>query len=153
LELDVKQAELRAPLSGVVTSADVKVGEAVDPGKPVVEIAGQSGFRVELAVPSEDVDKLKLGMPVKVKLEAFDFQKYGTLDGTLEFISPDSTVIEGRAGAVYQVRVQVTGDTVGRGEWEGKIKLGMVGQVEMVTGEETVLNLLFKKIRQSVRLQ
>lgn len=153
LEVDVKQAELRAPLSGVVTSGDIKVGEAIDPSRPVVEIAEQRGFRIELAVASEDVEKVKLGMHVKIKLEAFDFQKYGTLDGTLEFISPDSTVIEGRAGAVYMARVQVTGDTVGRGDWEGKLKLGMVAQVEMVTGEETVLEVLFKKIRHSVRLQ
>ncbi len=153
LELDLKQAEVRAPLSGIVTSAEPKVGDILEPGRPVVEIAEQRGFRVEFAINTDDIEKVKLGMPVKIKLEAFDYQKYGTLDGTLDFISPDSTVIEGRPGAVYLVRALVNGDTVGRGSLAGQIKLGMAGQIEMVTGEECLLELFFKKINQSIRLK
>jgi multidrug resistance efflux pump len=153
LELELQQAELRAPLSGVVTSAEVKVGDVVQPGAVAAEIAEQRGFRFELSVRSEDVAEVKLGMPVKIKLEAFDFQKYGTLDGTVDFIAPDSAVQDGRPGASYLVRVQVNGDTVGRGDLVGQVKLGMAGQAEVVTGEESVLALLFKRIRQSVTLQ
>jgi multidrug resistance efflux pump len=153
LELDLKLAELRAPLTGIVTSPEVKVGEVVDSGRPVVEIAEQRGFRIEFAINSEEIEKVKLGMPVKIKLEAFDYQKYGTLDGTLDFVSPDSIVIEGQPGAVYMARASVNGDAVGRGQSTGQIKLGMAGQVELVTGEECLLELLFKKIRHSIRLQ
>jgi multidrug efflux pump subunit AcrA (membrane-fusion protein) len=131
----------------------VKVGDVVEPGKPVVEIAEQRGFRFELYVSSEEMANVRLGMPVKLKLEAYDFQKYGTLDGTVDFISPDSAVVEGRPGAVYLVRVTVDGDTVGRGGLTGQVKLGMAGQAEIVTGEESVLKLLFNKIRQTVSLK
>ena len=153
MELDLQQAELRAPLTGVVTSPELKVGDVVEPGRTAVEIAEQGGFCIEMFVSSEEMANVKLGMPVKIKLEAFDFQKYGTLDGTLDFISPDSAVVEGRPGAVYLVRVRVNGDTVGRGELAGKVKLGMACQAEIVTGEESVLELLFKKIRQAVSLK
>jgi multidrug resistance efflux pump len=153
LELDLQQAELRAPLTGVVTSSELKVGDIVEPGHPAVEIAEHGGFRLDMFVSSEEIANVKLGMAVKIKLEAFDFERYGTLDGTLDFISPDSTVIEGRPGAVYLVRVLVNGDTIGRGDWVGKVKLGMAGQAEIVTGEESVLKLLVKKIRQSISLK
>jgi HlyD family secretion protein len=153
LELDLQQAELRAPLSGVVTSADVKAGDVLEPGRAVVEIAEQRGFRFELYVSSEAIADVRLGMPVKIKLEAFDFQKYGTVEGAVEFIAPDSTLLEGRPGAVYLVRVELDGETVGRGDLTGKVKLGMAGQAEIVTGEESVLTLLFKKIRRSVSLK
>jgi HlyD family type I secretion membrane fusion protein len=153
LELDLQQADLRAPLNGVVTSSDVKAGDVVEPGRAIVEIAEQRGFLFELYVSSEEIANVKLGMPVKIKLEAFDFQKYGTLDGKIDFVSPDSAVSEGRPGAVYLVRVQVDGETLGRGDMTGQVKLGMAGQAEIVTGEESVLKLLFKKIRQSVSLQ
>ena len=53
------------------------------------------GFFFETYVNSEAIADVTLGMPVKIKVEAFDFQKYGTLDGTIEFIAPDSTPIEG----------------------------------------------------------
>ena len=92
-------------------------------------------------------------MKAKIKVEAFDFQKFGTLEGTIEFIAPDSMPIEGHPGAYYLVRVSVDGESLGRGELTGPIKLGMEGQAEIVTGDETVLALVFKKIRQSVSLR
>jgi len=153
LELDVRQAEVRTPLDGVVTSSDVKVGDVIEPGKPVAEIAEQRGFHFELYVSSEEMANVRPGMPVKIKLEAFDFQKYGTLDGTVDFISPDSVVVEGRPGAAYLVQVAVAGDAVGRGDLTGQVKLGMAGHAEIVTGEESLLKLLVNKIRQSISLK
>lgn len=153
LEAELKQAELHAPLSGVVTSPGVKVGDVVEPGRPILEIADHGGFRVEFLVGSDEVENLKVGMAVTVKLEAFDYQKYGTLGGTIEFISPDSAAVEGRPGVAYTVRARVNSDTVGRGPMVGQVKLGMAGQVEVVTGEDSVLELLFKKITHRVRLK
>jgi HlyD family secretion protein len=153
LELDLKQSELRAPLSGVVTSAEPRAGDVLEGGKPAVEIAERRGFYFETFVASEAIGDLKPGMTVKVKIDAFDFQKYGTLDGTIDFIAPDSTPLEGRPGTVYLVRVKIDGETVGRGELTGPIKLGMEGLAEIVTGDETVLSLVFQKIRQSVSLK
>ena len=46
----------------------------------------------------------------------------------------------------------IEGDEVGRGDFRGQIKLGMAGQGEIVTGQETILALLLKKIRQSISL-
>jgi len=153
LEIDLKQAELRAPLSGVVTSSDVKVGDVIEPGRAAVEIAEQRGFHFELYVSTEMIGDVRLGMPVKIKLEAFDFQKYGTAEGEVEFISPDSTLLEGRPGPLYLVRVKLDGESVGHGDLTGQVKLGMAGQAEIVTGEESVLLLLIKKIRRSVSLK
>ena len=47
----------------------------------------------------------------------------------------------------------MNGDTVGRGRLTGQLKLGMAGQVEVVTGEESVLELVFKKIQSRIRLK
>src|SRR6202041_1928910 len=90
LELEQQQAVLIAPVDGVVTEGDVKVGDLIGPGQRVLEIAEQKGFRFEVLVPSNEVGNLRLGMPVRIKLDAFDFQKYGTLTGTVSYISPDS---------------------------------------------------------------
>ena len=74
-------------------------------------------------------------------------------EAILVFITPDSTVLDGRPGAVYMVRAKVNGDTVGRGPMTGQLKLGMAGQVELVTGEDSVLELVFKKIQSRIRLK
>jgi multidrug efflux pump subunit AcrA (membrane-fusion protein) len=152
LELERRQAEIRAPIAGVVTRGDVKVGDVLEPGKPVVEIAPQTGFLFEAAVPSEEVGRLRLGMAARIKLDAYDYQRYGTLRGTVCFVSPDSGLAEGRQQAVYTVRIALSSAEVGRGEFRGRVKLGMAGQVDIVTGGESLLSLLLKRIRQTISL-
>jgi HlyD family secretion protein len=95
LEREREQAVLRSPLDGVVTAGDVKVGDVLEPGKVVLEIAERKGFRFEVAVPSEEMGQLQVGMRARVKLDAYDYQRYGTRAGTVCFISADSRVPRG----------------------------------------------------------
>ena len=152
LELDRREANIRAPIAGVVTAGDVKVGDILERGRPVLEVAEQKAFLFEVAVPSEAVGELCLGMPVRIKLDAFDYQKYGTVDGVVCFIAPDSGVPEGQHAVMHLVRIEVRGEEVGRGELCGRVKLGMAGQAEIVTGRESLLTILVKKIRKTVSL-
>jgi multidrug resistance efflux pump len=152
LDVARPQATIRAPRPGVVTTGDVKVGDHLEPGKPVVEIAEQKGFRFELTVPSEEVAHLQVGMAARIRLDAFDYQRYGTLRGTVCFLSPDSGVGDGSGKAAYLVTIEVAGDEVGWGELRGRVKLGMAGQAEMVTERESLFLILVKKIRQTISL-
>jgi multidrug efflux pump subunit AcrA (membrane-fusion protein) len=155
LELERKQSILRAPCDGVVISPNIKVGDVLERGKAVVEIAAQGGFYFDAEVSTEEVGLLKVGMPVRLRLDAFDYQKYGTVDGTVVFLSPDARVKElpnGGQRAAYLVKVRVEGEEIGRGEYRGQIKLGMAGQADIVIGQESLLALLLKKIRQTISL-
>lgn len=152
LDLDLKQSDLLAPIDGVVTAGDPKVGDVLEPGKPVAEVAGQDGLLFEAGVASADVGKLRVGLPARVKLNAFDYQKYGTVEGTVSYISPDSTVSKDLPAPVYTVRIKVDAREVGRGEYRGVIKLGMSGQVEIVTDRESLLSVLTRTVKQSISL-
>lgn len=152
LELEHQQAVIRAPTDGIVTTGDVKVGDLLERGKPVVEIAAQQGFRFEAVVPSEEVGHLQIAMPARIKLDAYDYQRYGTVAGTVVFISPDSGVPTGQGMVTYLVRIALAGDEVGRGALHGKVKLGMAGQAEIVTGHESLLTLLVKRLRQTISI-
>jgi HlyD family secretion protein len=152
LELERRQSVIRAPVDGVVTSGDVKAGDVLEPGKPVMEVARQAGFVFEAAVPSEEIGHVRMGMPARIKLDAYDYQRYGTLDGTVCFVAPDSGVPEGQDKAFYTVRIAVPRDELGRGEYRGRAMLGMAGVSEIVTGRESVLTLLVKRIRQTISL-
>lgn len=153
-----EQAVLRAPVDGIVVSGQMDVGDVLKPGTPVVEIAQQDGFRFEMAVASSDVGDLELGMPVKIKFDAYDYQKYGTLAGKICFIAPDSQVSQSHQNEqppstspiAYVVRVEVQRDEVGRGAIRGKVKLGLGGTAEIVTGRESILAILLKRIRRTI---
>jgi HlyD family secretion protein len=139
-------------MDGVVTSGDIKVGDLLERGKAVFEIAEQRGYLFEVAVPSEEVGHIEVGMPVQIKLDAYDYQKYGTLAGTVRYIAPDSAILEGHSAAIYLVRIETNGDELGRGELHGQLKLGMSGQAEIVIGRESLLALLVKKVRRTISL-
>jgi multidrug resistance efflux pump len=162
LELQRQQSVLRAPADGVVASGEVKVGDLLEPGKVVLEIAEQRGFVFEAMVPSEEIGHLKVGMPARVKLDAFDYQKYGAVEGAVRFISPDSGVAQSApAGGTqvgtpqtpfYVVKIAIDGGEFGRGEFAARVKLGMAGRVEIVTERESLLSILVKKVRKSISL-
>jgi HlyD family secretion protein len=130
----------------------VKVGDLLERGKSIVEIAAQQGFRFEATVPSEDVGHLRVGMPARIKLDAYDYQRYGTVAGTVVFLSPDSGTGNAPQVATYLVKIELTGNELGHGEWRGQMKLGMAGQVDIVTGQECLLALLVQKLRQTISL-
>ncbi len=155
LELDRDQAVVRAPSDAIVTAVKTKVGDIVEPGKLGISMVKQSGFQFEVAVPNSEIAHLRAGLPSRIKLDAYDYQKYGTLDGTLKMVAPDSQVAEGPEGtqvAMYKVEITLAEDRIGRGEHRGPIKLGMTGRAEIVTGRESILMLLVRRIRQSISL-
>ena len=155
LEWERRQSELRAASDGTVTSLDVTVGDVVEVGQPLLAMAQQRGFRIDVVVTSEDVGQLREGMPVRIKLDAYDYQKYGSVAGRVVFISPDSEIQADAATQrppAYTVKIALDGDHVGRGRHRGRIKLGMTGVAEIVTDRESILSLLVRSIRQSVSL-
>jgi multidrug resistance efflux pump len=151
-ELGRKLAQIRAPRDGIVVKGDVKVGDVLEPGKPVLELAQHGGFLFEGSVPSEEVGHLRIGMRARIKLDAYDYQRYGTVDGRVSFLSPDSGVDPESRMARYTVRIALERDSVGRGKFRGRVKLGMAGDADIVTGRESLLSLLVKRIRQTISL-
>jgi hemolysin D len=151
-ELERAQAVIRSPIDGVVTAGDIKVGDLLAQGKSFAEVAEENGYRFEVSVPSQEVGRLRPGMPARIKLDAYDYQRYGTVDGVICFIAPDSGQPDGGRAGSFAVRIELNGDTVGRGEYRGRVRLGMAGQAEIVTGRESVLSLLRKSFRQAISL-
>ena len=153
VELELRQSELRAPIDGAITSLKAKVGDMIQKGQRVVELVELRGYRIDLAVASDDVGQLKVGMPVRIKLDAYDFQQYGTLTGKIVFISPDSQLPQqGAAAPRYIVKVALDSDELRRGDRLGKVKLGMTGSAEVITDRENLLSLLVRSIRRSISL-
>jgi hemolysin D len=152
LELEREQAVIRAPIDGVVTAGDLKVGDLLEPGKPAVEIARQAGFLFEAEVPNEEIGLVRPGMSARIKLDAYDYQRYGTLSGSVSFVSPDSGVSEGQAKDSYLVRVAVGRTELGRGGYRGQVKLGMTGKAEIIIGRDSLLSLLLRRIRRTISL-
>lgn len=83
---------LRAPVSGTVQQLRIHtIGGVVTPAEPLMVIVpAQGGLEVEATINNRDVGFVAKGQPVDVKVEAFNFTRYGLLHGTVESVSRDA---------------------------------------------------------------
>lgn len=83
---------LRSPVDGLVQKVEVTtVGQVVTAAQSLVTIVPDgTPLIVEATVSNEDIGYLKVGQPVEVKVDTFPFQRYGTIKGSLIWVSPDA---------------------------------------------------------------
>lgn len=97
---------LTSPIAGSVQQLTVNtVGGVVNAAQPLMTVVPkEGGIEVESNVLNKDVGFLRVGMPVTVKLDAFEFTKYGSLEGSVQWIGADAVKVE-QLGQVYPVRI------------------------------------------------
>ncbi|MCW7539853.1 HlyD family type I secretion periplasmic adaptor subunit [Aquabacterium sp. A7-Y] len=140
----VDKTSVRSPVRGRVQRLLANtVGGVVQPGKDIVEIVPlDDALLLEARILPKDIAFIRPGQRAKVKLTAYDFSVYGGLDATVENISPD-TVIDERGNAFYVIRVRTD-----RPSFSEKLPIipGMTAEVDILTGNKTVLAYLMKPI-------
>jgi len=102
---------LMSPIAGVVQQLSVHtIGGVVSAGQPLMTVVpNEGGVEIELKLPNKDVGFLTVGMPVIVKLDSFEFTKYGALDGVVQWIGADAIKDE-MLGSYYPARVILKSD-------------------------------------------
>jgi adhesin transport system membrane fusion protein len=142
----VKQSAIRSPVKGTVKRLLVNtVGGVVQPGRDIVEIVPLEGKLVlEAKVQPRDIAFLRPGQKAVVKFTAYDFSIYGGLDANLELIGADSVTDE-RGNTFYTVRVSTTKTNLGDRD-RLPIIPGMVAEVDIITGQKTILSYLMKPV-------
>ena len=147
LEDRVSRTAVRAPMAGIVKQLKVNtIGGVIQPGMDLVEIVPlDDSLLVEARIRPKDIAFLRPGQQAKVKLTAYDFSIYGGLDATLEHISAD-TILDENDESFYLIRVRTDENRfVAQGE-ELPIIPGMTAEVDILTGEKSILSYLFKPI-------
>jgi adhesin transport system membrane fusion protein len=122
------------------------VGGVVEPAMKLVEIVPvDDELKVTAKISPDDVAFLLMDMPVKVKISAYDSQRYGALNGTLQRIGANS--ITNQDGSIYfEIDVVTDKNHLGSVEKPLPVTPGMVADVEIITGKRTILAYLLKPI-------
>ena len=157
-EDQVTRASLYSPVRGIVKDVQVTtVGGVVQPGGKLMEIVPlEDQLLVETRINPRDIAYIRPGLPATVKVTAYDSSIYGNLDGTVEVVSPDTLQDEVKRDQFYY-RVYVRTQKAELQNRAGKvfpILPGMVANVEIKTGQKTVLDYLIKplnKVKEALR--
>jgi len=140
----VDKSSLRSPVKGTVKRLLINtVGGVVQPGKDVVEIVPlEESLLLDAKVMAKDIAFLRPGDKAVVKFTAYDFSIYGGLDARVEVIGADSVTDE-RGNTFYMVRLRTEKSQLGQGL---PIIPGMIAEVDILTGQKTILSYLLKPV-------
>ncbi len=114
---------LTAPVDGIVTKVNVKVGEIRPSSEPSVTMLGNSPYRIEMFVSEVDIPKVVLGQTGSITLDAFRGMPISLRVGTIDTAFTDKD-------GVPKYRVKLDFLTPPEG-----FKVGMTGDAEITTGE------------------
>ena len=140
--LSKEYQKITAPVSGYVNSISVNtIGETVTSAEQLVTIVPDN-TPVEMVcyVKNMDIADVEIGMETEIKLEAYPYNKYGTVKGTVKYISPSSFNSE-QLGSVYLVKLEISGVPEGI-----NIVSGLSGSVEIKTDKRTVMEYFLDPI-------
>ena len=151
LEEQVKRLEIASPSYGYVKVLNVKtIGGVIESGQVLAEIVPLEGNLIlEVQIHPRDIGYMKVGQSVNIKISSYDFSRYGTVDGVLEYISA-TTFTNDDDTRYYTGRVSIAQNYVGSDPKKNLILPGMTAQADIVTGSKSILAYLLKPIHTSV---
>ncbi len=134
--------QLRAPADGTILEiANRSVGSVLREAETLLTLVPDGAkLYVEANVPSRDISYVKVGDEVQVKLEAYPFQRQGTLNGRLNVLSADSIQLkEGdQTRLVYRAQVELTDSPRAIAARRFRVRPGLVATAEIKTGDRSI---------------
>jgi membrane fusion protein, adhesin transport system len=139
---------VRAPVNGVVQELAVTTpGQSVGSNQPIMKVVPTGGgLVIEARVDNQDVGYVRVGQDATVKVRAFDFLRYGTLDGRVERVAADASVDPDSGTYPYRIIVRTEKADLGAGEHRLAVVPGMIVDVDLRVGERTILSYLTDRI-------
>ncbi len=144
----VSKAEIVSPVNGTIKTIHINtLGGVVQPGVDIIEIVpSEDQLLIETKILPKDIAFLHPGLPAIVKVTAYDFTRYGGLNGVVEHISADTTQDE-EGNSFYLVRVRTELSSLTKKDGTSMpIIPGMLTSVDVITGQRSVLEYILNPI-------
>ncbi|MCE9679250.1 HlyD family type I secretion periplasmic adaptor subunit [Shewanella sp. AS1] len=143
----VQQTTVVSPVDGIIqTIPNNSTGSVIQPGGTVAVIVPTTPTALlEARLSPRDIGFVTVGQKARIKIDAFDYSRYGAIDGVVQRISP-STDSDEKGGVYYKVQIAIEKPYFG--SQPGKLMLipGMTGEADIITGDKTVFQYLWKPV-------
>ncbi|OKH10947.1 HlyD family secretion protein [Fischerella major NIES-592] len=154
LGLQLQQRIVRSPINGTIFELPVsKPGAVVQLGQRVAQIAPKNTpLIIKAQMPSQQSGFLKVGMPVKIKFDAYPFQEYGIAQGKVTWISPDSKVSQTPQGQQesFELNIALNQQYLQNGNQRILLNPGQTATAEVIIRQRRVIDFVldpFQRLR------
>jgi len=140
-----KRLLIVSPVNGIVNKLYFHtIGGAIKPGDKVAEVTPlEEGLMIEANIKASDRGRVWMGQKANIEITAYDYARYGRINGELVSISPDSFTNQ-KGEIFYAVKVKAAKDRLGPNL---PIMPGMEAGVNIITGKRTVLGYILLPIK------
>lgn len=142
-----------SPVKGIVKNIEVNtVGGVIPPNGVLMTLVPiDDQMLVEAQISPRDVAFIHPGQKAKVKITAYDYSIYGSLDGEVTTISPDTIQDEVRRDVYYyRVKIKTNANYLENKHHEKfYIFPGMIATVDIKTGNKSILDYLLKPLNKT----
>jgi len=147
-QLALQHTTITSPVAGTVTTLQVRsAGVVLQPGQTIATILERGApLQVEAHVPNKDIAFIEKGMPAKLKFDAFPFQDYGIIDGTVIEISPDAET-DKDSSSFYKVMIAPRQTEITAQGKSVTLRPGLTLSADIVTERKSILALILEPLR------
>ncbi len=147
----VKRLKVIAPADGIVKGLKYRsVGSVVPPGDVVAEIVPMSDTQVaEVRISPRDIGHVRVGSEVLVKIDTYNFARYGSITGQLNQVSASSFMDE-KGETYFKGLIELPQNYIGTDPNSNRITPGMTVVADIQTGKKTLLQYLVKPINNAL---
>jgi adhesin transport system membrane fusion protein len=149
LEQRAQRAQIKSPIRGVINRIHrTTIGSMAKAGEEIIEIVPlDDSLLIEAFVQPKDIAFLYTGQPVKVKITAYDFARYGSLDGKVIRIGADTVQRSERDNEeVFVAKIRTDSNILDGAGDIVQIMPGMIAQVDILADRKTVLDYLIEPV-------
>lgn len=144
----IQRSTVRSPVHGIINKLSIHtVGGIVQPGSEMMDIVPlDDTLLVEAKIDPKDIGFLRPGQKASISITAYDYAKYGSLEGKLEQISADAITDDKTQKTYYLVKVRTQKNYLGTASNPLYIIPGMQAHINIETGKRSVLNYILAPI-------
>jgi len=143
----VDRLEVYAPVEGIVQGlAITRINAVVEPGQVIMQIVPvDDEMIVETRISPSDIGYISAGQNTLVKIDSFDYARFGGVDGKVRRISA-TTYLDEKRKPYYLAEIELERAWIDKGNQQLRIIPGMTVQADIKTGSKTILDYLLKPV-------
>lgn len=140
--------EVRSPITGTIEQfSGIYRGNSVQAGQTIATVSPDSAIYVEAYVSPSNIGYISKGMPIKAQISSFNYHEWGTLKGSVVYVSSDY-MSDGNGNTYFKVKCQLQQNhlVMKKTGAKGYLKKGMTTNVRFMITRRSLFDLLYQNI-------
>jgi multidrug efflux pump subunit AcrA (membrane-fusion protein) len=135
-------SSISSPVAGTVTELKVRnAGEVVSEGQAVAVVVPEGvPLVIDAEIPNKDIGFVRPGTMARIKVDAFPFQRFGTVDGKVLKVFNNAGT-----GDKFAVRIALLQNTIRSGDETIRLFPGLTVHADILTRRQRLLAILFDR--------